>query len=567
VRKLLLSLVAVATLLGTASLGLAQGELKPVATVSFAGYDKLKDNVALIGRLGGNPQLAEGLEKMLQGMTKGKGLAGLDTKRPWAVVAMTDGEMAFPTFGFIPVTNLKQLVAAVQSNPRTVNVIKTDGNKYLIRAGMVPLQIRQQGDWAIVTPVNEKLDKLPDPIKLLGSLPTKYDLAVRISINNMPEQIRQIYLAGIQARAAAELEQKPGETNAQYSGRVVATKWSIQQFTTLVTNLDDILLGWSVDSSVERSHVDLELTAKTGTPLAAQFAKIKPGNTDFAGLRIPGAAATIGKTLSLTDADVAQAKEILAGFHKTLDAEFERQNLSDDQLKASKQTADDMFNVVQKTVEAKRSDGGLALLLDSSGATLVFAGHVVDGGKLNDALRQLVKFDPESTKAFTLDVETYQGVRFHTFSMPTPDPRLVPLVGTTLDGVIGIADDKVLVAAGRNAVATLKKVLDDSKAAPGKEVPPFEINVDVGTIAKFVQAVKVDDGKPDEPGVNWAFLFLQQLDTAGDKAHITLTASPIPVGMRVRLEVEEGLLKAFATMAKFLVPIGVAPPPKTETAP
>jgi len=85
VRKTLLSILAVAILLGAASFGFAQGEMKPIATVSFAGYDRLKADIGVIGRLVGNPKLADMLEMMLKGKTQGKGLTGLDTKRPWGV--------------------------------------------------------------------------------------------------------------------------------------------------------------------------------------------------------------------------------------------------------------------------------------------------------------------------------------------------------------------------------------------------------------------------------------------------------------------------------------------------
>ncbi len=74
-----------------------------------------------------------------------------------------------------------------------------------------------------------------------------------------------------------------------------------------------------------------------------------------------------------------------------------------------------------------------------------------------------------------VSAETYQGIHLHTVSLPTPDPELTPLVGDTLDMVVGIGDDKVLVAVGRDAAKTLKKAIDRSKAAAGKEVPPLQV--------------------------------------------------------------------------------------------
>ena len=63
-KKLLLSMLAVTVLLGATGLCHAQGEPKPVVTVSFAGYDKLVADIAMIGKLGGNPNLSKQFEML-----------------------------------------------------------------------------------------------------------------------------------------------------------------------------------------------------------------------------------------------------------------------------------------------------------------------------------------------------------------------------------------------------------------------------------------------------------------------------------------------------------------------
>ena len=51
-------------------------------------------------------------------------------------------------------------------------------------------------------------------------------------------------------------------------------------------------------------------------------------------------------------------------------------------------------------------------------------------------------------KQIKLNADKHEGVRFHTLSIPTPTPELVPFVGETLDIVLGIDDDKLFLAAG-----------------------------------------------------------------------------------------------------------------------
>ena len=136
--------------------------------------------------------------------------------------------------------------------------------------------------------------------------------------------------------------------------------------------------------------------------------------------------------------------------------------------------------------------------------------------------------------------------------MPTPKPELKPLVGDTLEVVVGIGDDQLLVAAGRDAAKTLKRVIDQSKAAAGKEVPPLEIKLSAATIAKFIAQVAEDEEVKAKAG-RWSAEIWKK---AGKKDHVIMTTKPIPQGVRMRLEFEEGLLKALGSLS----PMGGPPP-------
>ena len=120
---------------------------------------------------------------------------------------------------------------------------------------------------------------------------------------------------------------------------------------------------------------------------------------------------------------------------------------------------------------------------------------IADGAKLEKTFQQLadeVKKNGRTAALVTISAETYQDIHLHVVSTPTPDPQLTPLVGDTLEAAVGIGDDKVLVAVGRDAAKTLKKAIDQLKTTAGKEVPPLEIRLAVGPIAKFVAEVGDD---------------------------------------------------------------------------
>jgi hypothetical protein len=57
------------------------------------------------------------------------------------------------------------------------------------------------------------------------------------------------------------------------------------------------------------------------------------------------------------------------------------------------------------------------------------------------------------------------------------------------------------------------------------------------------------------------------LEKAGDKDHVIITATPISQGVHVRVEIEEGLLKAMAMMGQMVMPMGTMPPSGPSSLP
>lgn len=557
-RRTLLSTLVVALVLGVWSVCPAPwaraAELKPLVTISFSGYDELKTDIALIGKLGGNPQMATQMEGMLKLFTNNQGLAGLDTKKPWGAVIQTDGQEEFPIYGFIPVTDLKQLLGVVGPFlPGGPPDEPADGIYELDLDGPTVF-VQEKGGWAFIASNRDHLGGVPaDPSAALGGLNTKYDLAVRASVKNVPEMFRQLVLMQVQMGAEAGLPRLPGESDEDYALRQGVAKQAIQQLTTLVNDLDEVLIGWTVDAQTQTSYLDLQVTAVAGTKTAAQFSQAATAKTNFAGFDLPGAAVTGNWAGTLSDGDVAEAKGNLANLRATALKELKNQGLTADQQKLATQVLSDLLDVLEKTIEGKSIDGGMVLLLKPGGLTLAVGGTVADGAKLENTLKQLAgevqREEPGLAQLIKLDAESHQGVRFHTLVIPTSemgDETATKLFGDTLDVVLGISDTSVYLSAGRDAATTLKQVIDQSKSQAGKEIPPMRISLSATPIAQSVAAIAPDDGEAKQMAGQIAAM----LEQTSGKDHVTLTSKPIPNGATVRLEVEEGILKLLGQMGQ-----------------
>jgi hypothetical protein len=533
VKKIFYSMLSVVLVLSALSVALPlsrAAELKPVVAVSFSGYSELMADIQAFGKLSGRPELDKLLEGMLAMVTQGKGLVGLDQKQPLGAVILSDGSEDLTIYGFLPVSDLNQLMELMK-NPMTGESPKAEDGVYEIPAGPESVYVKQQGKWAYIVQKKETFAAVSnDPAALLGDLPKKYLLAVRATVKNIPDSLKQKGLDFL-------------PMVMQGSTQPEMMKQNIEQMETLSKELDEVMLGVTLDRQTNSFYMDLELTAKPGTNVAAQLATIKPGKTDFAGLKIPGAAITAGVSVTFGDADVARAKKSFEIIHASAQEGLKDQDLSKEQLDLATDVLNELFDLAVKTIELKKSDFGMSLVLEPDAMTLVAGSIVADGSKLDSILKKLLaeaeKDEPDVAKLVKLNAETYKGVNFNTFSMPTPDPKLAALVGDTLDVVLGIGDKQVFIAAGRDAAKTLKEAIDKSQSEAGKEIPASQIVVSSLKFAKFVSAVADDDqAKAVADKVAIA------LEQSGGKDHLIIGTQPITNGARYRLELEEGILKA-----------------------
>lgn len=559
-KRSLLWTLAVAVLLTAPQVASAQKPDKQFVTVSFSGYDDLMNGVGMIGKLAGMPDLPKMLEAQLQQSPAAAALDTLDKSQPWVVTVKTDSEgNEFAVQACVPSKDVKKLIESV---PMPGGASDAGDGVVEVKTPGGGLFAKQHGAWAVLS--NDKrwvMDAPEDPVKALGGLNKKYHLAVNFSIKSIPEGLRTKFLGIMTFAMQAGMRQMPGESEEQYAARSKMVQQGLEQVKTAMADLDALTLGIKVDESSSSAYLDYIITVVPGSKTAEKMAKSIDVKTDFAGALLPGAAAALNVTQKLDPEDLQQVKSQMGMLRANALSELEKQGLSDDQLKQAKQLAGDLMDVLDKTLEAGKLDAAASLKLGPSVLTLVAGTRIADGGKLESTIKQLIqqvgKDEPEVAKFIKLDAEQHGGVRLHVLSVPTAGmdggEKLAALVGQTMDVVVGISDDSLYLAAGRDAAKTLKQAIDASKAGAGKALPPMQLSLAAGAIAQFVAAIGDEDVKPG------AEMVAKMLEGSAGKDHVKLTATQIPNGAQVRLEVEEGLLKlagAIPAMAGGMMPGG-----------
>ncbi len=565
-RTMFLSVLALIGLVGPVAQGLAQEGTQPVAVVSFCGYERFFKSIDVLGKLAGNDNLGAGAEATVKMMTGGQGLAGLDTKRPWGAVAELKGGVP-SVYGVLPVTDLKALVQVLQQ--MQVAIRDAGDGIYNLQIQSTSLFVKQQGDWAYIAADAEQLKSpLPNPAKGFGDLPEKYLVAVRLNAANVPPEMLAPYLQMLEMTFQANLQQADGETAADFEARKAIAEKSLAEARRALNDLDQLTLGFAVDDQTHSAYLDLLATAKPGTAMAQRFAKSKSMRTHFAGFADPTAlfsgmwAALIeenGQAQALAALDAAEAKWLRS---------LETKSLSADVSKKLSQSIRDVMDVAKATVKSGKAEGGAAAYYQPSSLTVVLGGAISDGAKLEkvlgDVLELARKEDPAFAKVVKLDVEEFQGLKLHRAKGPLPDsadPNMIKVFGRELELVVALGAQSGYLAVGPDSLKILKQVIAKSQSEGEREVPPLRLSLALGAAATLAADVGEEAQRPQAQVVAALLSQSRGLD------HLSLIATPVDNGTRVRLEVEEGILKILGTLVQAAAPGVGAPPPQGGAKP
>ncbi len=548
-KKTLLSALAVALMLaGSASTAQAQGDMKPILIVSIAGYQRIMDDIAFVGKLSDSPDLAKNLEGMITFFTQGQGLAGLDKTKPWGLAASTDG-LSFQLLAFIPTKDLKKLLDALSGilgDPEEENGI------YKIQApGLpIPLYIKEANGFAFISQDSAGLSSLPqDPVKLLAGLDKQYDVAIRLGVQNIPEVFRQLAIDQIKMGVEGSLEQAPGESDAEYEARSKQTQAQMDTLVTTLNELDEVTLGFSIDESARRTFLELSLTAAEGTPTAKQFTSLPAPPSKFAGFLLDGAVATLHINSKSAPENTEQALVVLKSLRQQVLSQIDDQEGLGGARDTVKDVVGQLMDVLDDTVKGGVFNGGAAIVGDGP-FTVVAGGQVADGARLEGVVKKLAdlaKNDPGfPADALKLNADKHKDIVFHTLTVdiPADDENaddIKKLIGDKLILTVGVGKQAAFLGIGSNGIETLKKVIDKSAGVTDTPGKPLELNVALAPVLKLMS--QAEDANP---------ILAQMAATLKEsgKDKVQLTVTPIKNGQLFRLEAEEGILKILGSAFK-----------------
>jgi len=551
-RKLCLSAATAGMLWAAPSLCVAQeAATKPVLSVAVSGVQELIDDLDYLGDLAGQPGSGQQLEAMSVFFTQGHGLEGVDRKRPWgaAVNATEDGQ--FQVLIFIPVAKMEKLMATVAvftGEPEDAG----DG-VWELAADRQSVFAKENDGWAYFAQSKEALENLPaDPIKLLGGLSERYDIAAQVHVQSLPEPMREMFIDQLRAGMEGSMEQEEGESDEQYKLRTSMAEHQLEAMSQMANELDEITLGWNVDRPAKQVYLDVATTALPGSKAAEQLNALKTNvkASRFAGFLAPEAIFSLHGNSVLSEQDRARTEETVAAMRQQAMAALENdEDLGDDEKGLAKQFIEDVLELAKAQLESGSFSGGMTV--QGEGPINIVAGSAVpDGALVEEKLKKWITLASQEEKfpKVKYNVGEHEGVKFHVASLPIPAEandreKIVALLGDKVDFTVGIGKDSAFFAIGPQGMDMIKQVIDDSKKVGGTDAKePVSASLAVGKLLSVL--AKVDEEHGETFGEVAA-----SIQKAGSD-HFRIESKLIENGGQYRFLAEEGVIQAMAAVGK-----------------
>ena len=548
-KKVTSMFLAMAVVFGMGFSQSRAAETRPIAALAVASYNDLVSDVNFVGNLIQRPQLGAVLDGGVAFITQLKGLVGVDKTRRWGAVVQASGEDDVSAYLFVPVTDFKQALSLVE----LYCTVESEGGVYKLtpKDGKKVGYLKQQGAWAFLADKAEALAKCDaDPSALLGNLKNDYIVGARVFLANVPEGLRQKFLSQLKQGLQKDAAQHADESNEEYASRKKIIDQVEPYLTRVFSDLDQIVFGWGLDRTAEKTFVDLSVTARPGTKTAEEMGLAAKSTTNFAGFRLPNATATAAWAGTMPAAKQEIAASLIEFVRGKGLAGIEKKT-PENKRAVAREVFNDGADLLQKIVKSGHVDGVDTAVFGPDGATGLVAVYVADGALLDKILHAVAKGiiaeHPEVAQFVKLDAEKSGSINFHKISVPVPKDAkdretAVKLIGEKFDFVVGVGQENAYVAIGRDADTTLKKAIAASSQMGPKSVSPLEVSFAVEPVAAFVATA----GKvPDRQN---AAMVERELKKTPGKDHVIFTVRPIANGVQVHLEIEQGLVRLFGRL-------------------
>jgi hypothetical protein len=545
VRSAVHAVVACAMATGlSGSLASAQADERTVlAVVTCDSYADLKKQFGWLGAQVGQPGLAGMLESVLLMATQGRGLAGLDVKRPLGAVVTTDGN-DIAVHGFVPVKSLDKLLDSLQAV--TGPTQESGDTRILTLPNGIALDVEEKDGWAIVSPQGFDVEAV-DPAPLFAPLSENYTLGIELFPHLLPDSLRQQLRMLIEQGAAAA-----GEQGQQLDGRALSAALDG------MADTESLALGIAIDSEKDRLFVENRFMAVPGSPMAQAMEGSDKGQST-----VPMPPAADGKRPAVR-VHVVQVVPAASRQEAQIMLEQALPPGSNDPLTKT------LAVLLREALSSVLATGGIdaAVCVDTTAAakqtalpSITAALRVKDGAALENRVKQSFGGGNGGKKLLPpgVDVAFDSGkvgtTNLHTITVDLAGTDAAESLGKSLELTLAVTPDYAFLMAGGDPRQRLATVLGPDGKADPQAKPIVGVDVSVNRVLAYA----AERGALPAEAVPAATVPAAE-DNGGDKQDgtVKLLIRPIERGVATRVSADGSAVRAIAAGAGAADPNGGA---------
>jgi hypothetical protein len=500
---------------------------KPGVVVRVQSLDDLLANARYLAGFFGAEEQVKQFEALIKARIGEKGLDGFDPKRPLGLYGeIGPNGIDSLIVVVLPIADEKAVLGLLENLNLKAEKGKDDVYSLNLEQPPLPIYFRFANKHAYVTLLNPAAiakDKLLDPTQLLAGNANSV-LSAHISIDKIPENLKNDAIGQIELNLANVKGQKgPGETEAQHKFKGEVIDEVSRQLVSLLKDGGDLALDFSIDRKKNDLSLEISLSGKEKSKLAANIAEWGKLKSTVAGLISKDSAASGVLHFSLPDGvrkSLVQVAE--EAFLKQLDKEKD---------KAKRELATKVYKALEPTLKA----GELDLALDLRGPsdkkryTLVAGLKVQEGEAMEKVARDLLREMPAEVKNLVkLDVDKVGSVKIHQIDLGKFLPEEVRQVFGESPLYVAIRPDAVFAAFGDQGLSSIKEAV----TVQPKVAAPLQLDVSVARLAALFGQ--------KEPGVLQAAEQAFGQERNSDKVRLILEGGKT---LRLRLEGKAQVLK------------------------
>lgn len=481
-----LALGAYLALFAAPAMSVAADKDAPAVKLQIQSVDKLLGNAEYVAKLIGKEEEAKqflGFIKSLTGDNPEKGIEGIDLKKPFVAYASLAAEIEKSEIVvMIPIADQKAFIELLKG--RLALEIKDEGKGLWSTQApnnLGAVYFRFANSYVYATfqnkeNVDEKNLQKPEDVYIKGDSV----ISVSLRIDRVPDALKQFALASLETLLAGGKEQKlPPELEKLDTVKDKAIDSLAGGIKSILFDGKEVTLKLDVDPKKDDISLALELTAKDGSELAKDIADFKTKKSVALG------ALTMKNTALLLTLNASLPTSVKKVFGPAVD-DLVKQGL--DMAGDFKEHLEPLVKAVVPTLKAGDLDIGIAVVGPNADKHLsgVLVGKVVEGKKIDTAIKDLVEKIPEPIKsAIELNADSEGAYKIHVVKIKDQlDENIKKVIGES-DIYVAFRDDALMISFGPAGKSVIKDAL---KAAPATGGPLFKAEVSASKIAALISA-------------------------------------------------------------------------------